>query len=336
MKPTDTVRIGRTGVEVTRLGLGGAPLSGMVLADGIYGGTAYQRAISIVRRSYELGIHYFDTAPLYGEGRSEVRLGRALADMPRSTFAVSTKVSRVLDLVPGQAASYSEDGIPKMKVTFDFSRAGILRSLEDSLRRLNMKSVEILYLHDSDFTGQHPETTFREALPVLSELRQQGLVKAIGMGMNQWELTARCVRDFDLDIVLMAGRYTLLDQSALPVFMTECVRRGTRVAIGGPYNSGILARDLDKPVSYDYEPAPSQLVEKARSIKAVCDRHRVDLKAAALQFVLAHPAVATAIPGAQSVAEVEQNVAAVSAKTPTQLWAELKHEKLIPYDAPVP
>ena len=336
MKPTDRVKIGRNGVEVTRLGLGGAPLSGMVLADGIYGGTAYQQAVSIVRRAYDLGIRYFDTAPLYGEGRSEVRFGRALADRPRSAFAISTKVSRVLDPVPGEAASYSEDGIPKLKVTFDFSRAGILRSLEESLKRLNMRSVEILYLHDSDFTGQHPETTFREALPVLADLRQQGVVKAIGMGMNQWELTAGCVRDFDLDIVLMAGRYTLLDQSALPVFMAECVRRGTRVVIGGPYNSGILARDLDKPVSFGYEPAPGQLVEKARTIKAVCDRHGVDLKAAALQFVLAHPAVATAIPGAQSVAEVEQNVAAVNVKIPMQLWAELKHEKLIPADAPVP
>lgn len=336
MKPTDSVRIGKTSVEVTRLGLGGAPLSGMVLADGIYGGTAYQQAISIIRRAYELGIRYFDTAPLYGEGRSEVRVGRALADRPRSAFAVSTKVSRVLDPVSGEAASYSEDGIPKLKVTFDFSRAGILRSLEESLKRLNMRAVDILYLHDSDFTGQHPESTFREALPVLAELRQQGVVKAIGMGMNQWELTARCMRDFDLDIILMAGRYTLLDQSALPVFMAECVRRGTRVAIGGPYNSGILARDLDKPVSFDYEPAPGQLVEKARAIKAVCDRHGVDLKAAALQFVLAHPAVATAIPGAQTVGEVEQNVAAVKVKIPVQLWAELKHEKLIPEDAPVP
>jgi len=336
MNPTDRVEIGKTGVEVTRLGLGGGPLSGMVVAEGIYGGTGYQQAVSIIRRAYELGIRYFDTAPMYGEGRSEVRYGRALADIPRPAFTVSTKVARVLDPVPGEAKPYSEDGIPKMRVSFDFSRSGILRSLEESLKRLNMQSVEILYLHDSDFTGQHPESTFREALPALAELRQQGIVKAIGMGMNQWELTARCVRDFDLDVVLMAGRYTLLDQSALPVFMAECVRRGTRVAIGGPYNSGILARDLDGSVTFDYAPAPRQLIEKARSIKAVCDRHGVDLKAAALQFVLAHPAVATAIPGAQTVAEVEQNVAAVKARTPIQLWAELKHEKLIPHDAPVP
>lgn len=334
MNPFERVPIRSTGVNVTRLGLGGAPLSGMLLGGGINGGTAYRIAISIVQRAYDLGIRYFDTAPLYGEGRSEVRFGMALADRPRSAFAVSTKVSRVLDPVSGETAPYSEDGIPKLKVSFDFSRAGILRSLEESLNRLNMGSVEILYLHDSDFAGQHPEATFREALPVLAELRQQGVVKAIGMGMNEWELTARCVRDFDLDIVLMAGRYTLLDQSALPVFMAECVRRGTRVAIGGPYNSGILARDLDKPVSFDYQPAAAHLVEKARKIKAVCDRHGVDLKAAALQFVLAHPAVATAIPGAQSVLELEQNASAVSEKVPAQLWAELKHEKLIPADAP--
>ena len=171
MNPSEPVPIRNTGVSVTRLGLGGAPLSGMVLAGGIYGGTAYQQAISIVRRAYDLGIRYFDTAPLYGEGRSEVRFGQALAGRPRSAFAVSTKVSRVLDPVPGETATYSEDGIPKLKVTFDFSRAGILRSLEESLKRLNMGSVDILYLHDSDFTGQHPETTFREALLMLAELR---------------------------------------------------------------------------------------------------------------------------------------------------------------------
>ncbi len=167
-------------------------------------------------------------------------------------------------------------------------------------------------------------------------MRQEGLVKAIGMGMNQWAVTGRMVRRFDLDLILLAGRYTLLEQSALPEFLPTCLERGTLVTIGGPYNSGILARDLDQPVSFDYKPAPQHLVDKARRLKAVCDRHGVDLRAAALQFLFGHAAVATAIPGASTVAELEDNVRLMQAKIPAALWEELKTDGLLPEAAPTP
>ena len=337
MDPFEKVAIGRTGVQVTRLGLGGAPLSGMVLADGIYQGSAYDQSLEIIQRAYDLGIRYFDTAPLYGEGRSEIRYGRVLGGLERASFSISTKVSRLLiPADPADLSPYSEDGLPHYNIQFDFSRDGILRSLEESLERLHFEAVDVLYLHDSDFVGQHADEDFAAGLSTLVELRRQGVVKAIGMGMNQWELSGRMVERFDLDFILLAGRYTLLEQSALPEFLPLCLERGVRLAIGGPYNSGILARDLDQPVSFEYQPAPPHLIEKARRLKAVCERHQVELRAAALQFLFAHAAVATAVPGAATVAELEDNVRMMQVQIPADLWAELKSENLLPAAAPTP
>ena len=337
MDPCEKVAIGRTGVQVTRLGLGGAPLSGMVLADGIYQGSAYDQSLEIIQRAYDLGIRYFDTAPLYGEGRSEIRYGRVLGGLERASFSISTKVSRLLiPADPAALSPYSEDGLPHYNIQFDFSRDGILRSLEESLKRLQFEAVDVLYLHDSDFAGQHADEDFAAGLSTLVELRQQGVVKAIGMGMNQWELSGRMVERFELDFILLAGRYTLLEQSALPEFLPLCLERGVRLAIGGPYNSGILARDLDQPVSFEYQPAPPHLIEKARRLKAVCERHRVELRAAALQFLFAHAAVATVVPGAATVAELEDNVRMMQVEIPADLWAELKSENLLPAAAPTP
>lgn len=337
MDPFEKVAIGRTGVQVTRLGLGGAPLSGMVLADGIYQGSAYDQSLEIIQRAYDLGIRYFDTAPLYGEGRSEIRYGRVLGGLERASFSISTKVSRLLiPADPADLSPYSEDGLPHYNIQFDFSRDGILRSLEESLERLHFEAVDVLYLHDSDFVGQHADEDFAAGLSALVELRRQGVVKAIGMGMNQWELSGRMVERFDLDFILLAGRYTLLEQSALPEFLPLCLERGVRLAIGGPYNSGILARDLDQPVSFEYQPAPPHLIEKARRLKAVCERHQVELRAAALQFLFAHAAVATAVPGAATVAELEDNVRMMQVEIPADLWAELKSENLLPAAAPTP
>ena len=339
MKPTDKIKIGKTGIDVTRLGLGGAPLSGMTLASGLYGGAARDEAVKIIKRAYGLGIRYFDTAPLYGNGRSEARFAAGLGAFPRDSFVISTKAGRVLAPAKGAPAAargaLAPDGLPELEARFDLSRDGILRSLEESLRRLKTDHIEILLLHDPDVENLEDQAN-KSAFPTMIELREQGVVKAIGCGMNIWEMPARFIRRFDIDVVLLAGRYTLLDQVAYPEFLPLCVQKGVKIVVGGPYNSGILARDLSKPVTFNYEQAPAPLVEKAKKLKAVCDRHKVDLKAAALQFVLAHPAIATAIPGAQTVAEVEQNFAAVSAKIPSQLWAELKHEKLIPAAAPVP
>lgn len=336
MNPFDRIEIRRTGVKVTRLGLGGAPLSGMELAGGLYGGSAFDEAVKIVKRAYDLGVRYFDTAPLYGAGRSEARFAAGLAGIPRASYVISSKVGRVLELEsPGKAEATGPEKLPGLKARFDLSPDGIRRALDETLTRLKTDHVEIIFLHDPD-VEKLEESANKTAFPTLLKLREEGLVKAIGTGMNEWEMPLRFIRRFDLDVVLLAGRYTLLDQSGLAEFMPECEKRQVKVVVGGPYNSGILARDLSGPVTFNYAKAPPQLIEKAKALKAVCDRHKVNLKAAALQFVLAHPAVAAAIPGAQGVAELEENVRLTSARIPMDLWRELKTEKLIPPTAPVP
>ncbi len=337
MNPFDTVPVGPYDLPVMRLGLGGAPLSGMVLADGLYGGSAHDEAVRVIKRAYELGIRYFDTAPLYGSGRSEARFRDGLAGVPRDSFVISTKIGRVLDPAPGgDLSTDNPDRLPELIPVDSWTRSDVKRSIEESLERLGMDRIDIIYLHDPDQQEFGEQQANDEAFPALIELREEGTVKAIGCGMNIWEMPARFVRRFDLDIILLAGRYTLLDHSGLAEFLPLCVERNVKVAIGGPYNSGILARDLDGPVSFNYEPAPPELIDRARQLTAICKRNSVDLKAAALQFVLAHPAVATVIPGAQTVGELEQNVGLVEKHIPSSLWREMRYESLIPDEAPTP
>ncbi len=337
MNPWEKVEIGDTGVEVTRLGLGGAPLGGMILADGIFQGSGYEEALAVIRRAYALGVRYFDTAPLYGEGRSETRYGRVLGEFPRDSFAISTKVSRVLRPEnPQDLEPYSEDRIPRYTYDFDFSAEGVQASLDSSLERLGLEAVDILFVHDSDLKDQHSDDEFATGLAAAVELRAQGKVRAIGMGMNEWERTGRMIERFDLDYILLAGRYTLLDQSALPEFLPLCLEREVKLTIGGPYNSGILARDLDQPVSYDYLPAPQALVDRAKELKAVCDRYGVELRAVALQFPFGHEAVISTVPGATNIAELEDNAQMMQVEIPVALWDELKGKGLLPEDAPTP
>ena len=219
-----------------------------------------------------------------------------------------------------------------MEPVFDYSRDGILRSLEESLQRLNLDRIDITYIHDAD---DHWEQAMGEAYPTLADLRSQGVVKAIGVGMNQWEMEARFAREGDFDCFLLAGRYTLLDQSSLAYLMPVGLEKNISLVLGGPYNSGILASDLGPGATYNYESAPVDIIEKARRIKAVCDRYAVPLKAAALQFGLLHPAVAATIPGPRSVTEVEENFRMAGHSIPGDLWTELKHEGLIDPLAPV-
>jgi len=337
MNPFETVPVGPYNLPVMRLGLGGAPLSGMVLAGGLYGGSAHDEAVRIIRRAYQQGIRYFDTAPLYGTGRSEARFRDGLAGFPRDSYVLSTKVGRVLDPNPkGSTSTDNPDRLPDLIAVNSWTRSDVQRSIEESLERLGMDYIDIVYVHDPDQEEFGEQQATDEAFPALIEMREQGIVKAIGCGMNLWEMPARFVRRFDLDIVLLAGRYTLLDHSGLPEFLPLCEERGVKIAVGGPYNSGILARDLDGPVSFNYEPAPQHLIERARKLNAVCDRHGVDLRAAALQFVLAHPAVATVIPGAQTVGELEQNIGLVKKHIPSALWQDMRREGLIPDAAPTP
>ena len=317
----ETREIGGTGLHVTTLGFGGAPV-GNEVAD-----CEEDLAVAAVERAFESGIRFFDTAPIYGLGRSERRIGRALAGIPRDEFVISTKVGRLLEPCIGGSATAESD------IVFDWSRDGVMRSLDESLNRLGMDRVDIALLHGPD---DYYDVALGEAYPVLADLRSQGVVTAIGAGMNEWEMSARFAREADLDCILLAGRYTLLDQSALAEFLPLCETQGISVILGGPFNSGILASDLSDEATYQYVKAPPEILDRARRIGAVCDGYGVPLNAAALQFGLAHPAVASTIPGARSPDEVEDNVRAVSHPVPGALWVDLKVQGLLDRSAPAP
>ena len=325
MNPLDTAEIGTTGLRVTRLGMGGAPIGGNVTE------VAEAEALRTVQRGHELGVRYFDTAPQYGHGKSEVFFGRAFAGIQRDEFVLSTKVGRVLNPVSAVVDPGTWINPLPFDIVFDFSRDGVLRSFEESLERLGLDRVDIALIHDPD---DHYEQAIRESYPALAELRSQGVVKAIGAGMNDWQPLARFAREGDFDCFLLAGRYTLLDQSGLAELLPLCEQKRISIILGGPYNSGILASDLSTDATYFYRKAPPDALERARHVKSVCDRHGVPLKAAALQFGLAHPAVAATIPGARSVAELEENVRMAGYPIPDDLWAELRGEGLVPDDAP--
>ena len=328
MDPLELRQIGTTGVSVTRLGLGGAPMGGLFTTAGA------QTADATIRRGYELGIRFFDTAPLYGRGKSERFYGQGLGGFDRDSYTLSSKVGRVLD--PNESASGEDDlyvEVPPYDVVFDFSRDGVLRSVEESIERLGLDRLDIALIHDPD---DHWEQAIGEAYPALAELRSQGVVGAIGAGMNQWEMEARFAREGDFDCFLLAGRYTLLDHSGLEELLPLCEQKQISVILGGPYNSGVLASDLGPETTYFYQRTPPEVLETARRIKTVCDRYDVPLKAAALQFGLAHPAVAATIPGPRNPTEVEENVALTGFDIPRDLWSELKAEGLITEAAPTP
>ena len=340
MEPLETAEIGSTGLRVTGVGLGGAALGGL------YSDVPEEKAIDTVVRALDLGVSYLDTAPQYGHGKSERFLGRALAGVERTRYTISTEVGRVLVPVSQPREGSAFANLPPLEPVFNYSKGGVLRSLEESLERLGLERVDIALIHDPDEGESVVRVTFGEpvhyrqaldeAWPTLEQLRSRGAVKAIGAGMNQWQALASFVRDTDLDCVLLAGRYTLLDQSALAELLPLCERRGVSVILGGPYNSGILASDLSPEATYFYSKVPPDVLERARSIKAVCDRHGVPLKAAALQFVLSHPAVVATIPGARSPAEVEENLEMARVSIPRDLWDELRAEGHIPEQAPTP
>ena len=327
MTPLEKAEIRSTGVQVTRIGMGGAPIGGL------YTAVEAATAVETIRRAHELGIGYFDTAPLYGSGRSEVLFGHALETIPRGDYVLSTKVGRLLEPVAEQPDSDQFVDLPSLEPIYDYSRDGVLRSIDESLGRLRLDRVDIAMIHDPD---DHSEQALDEAFPTLVELRSQGVVGAIGAGMNQWEMLARFAREADPDCFLLAGRYTLLDQSGLDELLPLCVEKDIGIVLGGPYNSGILASDLSDDTTFNYLPAPRDVLEKARSIKDVCDRHSVPLKAAALQFGLAHPAVAATVPGARSIEEIEENLCMAAHPIPADLWDELRAERLIHPDAPAP
>ncbi|WP_405846921.1 aldo/keto reductase [Streptomyces sp. NBC_01518] len=321
--------LGESGVEVGGLGLGTAPLGNLFTE------VDDEQAQRAVNTAWEQGIRYFDTAPHYGIGLSERRLGAALRDRPRAEYAISTKVGRRLEPVETPTGDDLANGfaVPAtLRRVWDFSADGIRRTLEASLERLGLDRVDIVYLHDPD---DHAEQAFHEGYPALEKLRAEGVVGAIGAGMNQAEMLTRFVQDTDVDVVLCAGRYTLLDQSALAELLPAAVARGKSVVVGGAFNSGLLA-DPRPDATYNYAQAPGELLDRALRMKDVAERHGITLRAAALAFCAAHPAVASVLVGARSEAEVRDCAEQFAVTVPAGFWQELRETGLLSADAPIP
>ena len=329
--------IGRTGLKVRRLGLGGAPLAGL------YTGVTEEQAARVVNTYLDHGPGFIDTAPLYGSGVSETRLGAALSERVRgggaldgdvrNAFVLATKVGRLLVPNPSRDQDVWSDDLPPIGPVFDYSYDGTLRSLDESLERLGLDRVDILHIHDPD---NHYEEAMKGSYRALVRLREEGVIQAVGVGMNQAKMLARFAVEGDFDCFLCAGRYTLVDHTALKRLLPLCEERDISIIVGGPYNSGILAQGAVKEATFDYRKAPAQIMDRVRRIEAVCARHGTPLKAAALQFPLAHPAVAAVIPGARSPEEVDENVQMAGFEIPSDFWAELLEEGLVPDDAPTP
>ncbi|MGW0610647.1 aldo/keto reductase [Streptomyces sp. NPDC002788] len=321
-------RLGGSGVEVSALSFGAAAIGNL------YSEVGEAQAHEAVEAAWQRGIRYFDTAPHYGLGLSERRLGAALRDRPRDQYTISTKVGRRLEPSDGTRDDLANGfAVPAThRRVWDFGADGIRRTLEASLERLGLDRVDVVYLHDPD---DHAEAAFREGYPALEQLRSEGVVGAIGVGMNQTEMLTRFVRDTDVDVVLCAGRYTLLDQSALTDLLPAARERGTSVVIGGAFNSGLLANP-EPGAKYDYTVAPSELVQRALRLKSVAERHGTTLRAAALAFCAAHPAVASVLVGARSAHEVRDCAHQFAARVPAGLWQDLRAERLLPDGVPVP
>ena len=307
------VQLGTTQLQVTQLGLGTAPLGGLFEA------VADDEAHRVVEAAWNAGIRFFDTAPLYGHGLAELRLGAVLSSKPRDEFVLATKVGRLLRAgappEPGQAYK----GVPAVNPVFDFSYDGVMRSVEESLIRLGLDRIDVLHIHDPD---DHFEEALTGAYRALDRLRSEGSIRAVGAGMNQSEMLVRFAREANFDCFLLAGRYTLLDRSGAAELLPLCAERRIAIIAGGVYNSGILA-DPRPGATFNYTTAPTELVRRAAELKAVCDRAGASLKAVAIQFPLRHPAVATVLTGCRSVAEVEQNIEAFQADIPDELWPVL-------------
>lgn len=320
-------RLGRTALEVTRVGLGTAPLGGLFTP------VSDAQAEATIERAWALGVRHFDTAPLYGFGLSEQRLGRFLRAKPRDSFVLSTKVGRLLRRErdePRPDRHYK--GTPPERPVFDYSYDGVMRSVEESLGRLGLDRIDILHIHDPD---DHYEEARDGAFAALDRLRQDGSIGAIGAGMNQHQMLARFARELAFDCFLLAGRYSLLDQGSLDDLLPLCAERGIAIIAGGVYNSGILANPQPG-ATYNYEPADGRLVERAGHLQQLCAEHGVDLKAAAIQFVLAHPMVPAVVVGARTPQEIEASVAAASQPIPADFWRALRHRGLVDARSPLP
>ena len=329
--------LGRSGIDVTALGFGGAPLGDL------YAPLDDTTAIATVEAALDAGIALVDTSPLYGRGLSEHRIGTALRRRPRSSFVLSTKVGRLYSPAPGGVLcteGYS-GGLPH-EGRFDYTYDGAMRSLEQSMLRLGVASVDVALIHDVDpwTHGESAGARQREALAgayrALADLRAQRVVRAIGIGVNDADVCEFFAREADLDCVMLAGRYSLLEQPALDRFLPLAIERRIGVMLGGVFNSGILATGAITGARYDYRPAPPDVLRRVASIDRVCAAHGVALAHAALWFVLGHPAVSSVVLGAVSPDEVRRNAGAFARPVPAALWRDLKAERLLRDDAPTP
>lgn len=318
-------------VRLSALGFGAAQIGNL------YRVTSDTDVQESVDTAWEAGIRYFDTAPHYGLGLSERRLGEALRERPREEFVLSTKVGRILVDSPETATEQDTQGfaVPaSLRRELDYTRDGVLRSIEDSLERIGTDYIDVAYIHDPD---EHYDDASTGAVKALTELRDQGVIRAWGAGMNQSAMLTRFVREHGADVVMCAGRYTLLEQPALTDLLPAAAETGAGVVIAGVYNSGLLARDHVAPdATYNYEAAPADLVERARAISQVCGEHGVTLPQAALAFVLGHPAVVSTVVGLRTRSQVQDTVERATAPVPDALWAELKAHGLLAQDAPTP
>ena len=333
-------RLSSQNLALSELGFGTAPLGNL------YKSISDETAQKALEDAWNAGIRYYDTAPLYGLGLSETRLNRFLRTKPREDYVLSSKVGRLM--TPSDAAHRTGHGkwfdVPLRQERYDYSYDGVMRSVEFSYERLGVNKIDILYVHDlcifthgSKKASDERITQFFDTggYKAMVKLRDEGVISAIGGGINEWEVCETLARRGDFDVFLLAGRYTLLEQNALDSFLPLCEARGIKIVTGGPYNSGILASGPLEGAFYNYDPAPQKILDRVRAIQYVCASYGVSLKAAALQFPLLHPTHVSVIPGAQTAQELNDNVAVYQANIPASLWSDLKTEGLMRQDAPI-
>jgi len=331
--------LGKTAVQVSNLGFGSAPLGG-------FRGVVQEREVTdIMQAALQAGVNHFDTSPYYGYGRSELRIGQFLRDLPRQDYVLSTKVGRWMEPLDQShpPADWRSGGLP-FQPQFDYSASGTTRSLEQSMMRLGIAEIDIVYIHDVDVfthgTSEAADQRYRQVMegcyPELERLRAANVIKAIGVGMNETERSLRFAQDTDIDCILLAGRYTLLEQGALADLLPLCAQKRVSIVLGGPYNSGVLATGAVDGAKYDYGDVPESVEARVVALQNVCKRHDVSLIAAALQFPLAHRSVISVIPGAMSLREQKANIAAMHETIPAEFWNDLVSSGLLPVDAPLP
>lgn len=327
-------------ISFTELGFGAGPLGNL------YKAISEDDAQATLNAAWKQGVRYYDTAPLYGLGLSETRLNHFLRNKKRKDYVLSTKIGRLLEVcAPDQRTGIGKFfNTPNRREIFDYSYDGVMRSLELSLERLGIDSIDVVYAHDVDvFThgseakrDTHFKALMEGGYKALHKLREQKVIKAIGAGVNEWQVCEKLAKAGDFDLFLLAGRYTLLEQEALSSFLPLCEQRGIGIVLGGPYNSGILATGPKPGAFYNYDPASKHILDRVRKIEAVCKAYKVKLAEAALRFPLHHPSVVSVIPGAVSPQQVASNVKTLSAKIPKGLWRDLKAAGLMDARAAVP